>query len=195
MSDKRETTLEYEQYDFPSLLNSFIDADNEAKRQAIIRRNPIVLGSSFWQFLIQSEENVERMYGGFRSEPSGSGADEASQIVDDALQMYEDIKKSIVNARVKKSPPPQQISRAPAAPQQPRTSGTRTGSQSRQCGACAGTGRQTCSSCGGRGYHSYNRTRTRWDNSVEYYQENIPCSCSGGQVSCYRCGGSGRIIE
>ena len=87
MSDEWETTSEYEQYDFPGLLNSFIDADNEAERQAIIRGNPIVLGSSFWQFLIQSEENVERMYGGFRSEISGPGADEASQIKDDALKM------------------------------------------------------------------------------------------------------------
>ena len=34
MSDERETTSEYEQYDFPGLLNSFIDADNEAERQA-----------------------------------------------------------------------------------------------------------------------------------------------------------------
>ena len=64
------------------------------------------------------------------------------------------------------------------------------------CPACSGLGGRTCLACGGRGYQSYSRTRTRWDNRVEYFQENITCSfCRGGRVTCTSCGGNGRVVE
>lgn len=68
-----------------------------------------------------------------------------------------------------------------------------SGPAARQCGACAGSGAVTCSACGGHGYHVRSGTRTRADGSTEYYQEHVPCSCSGGRVRCGRCAGSGRI--
>lgn len=61
-----------------------------------------------------------------------------------------------------------------------------------QCRACTGTGSVTCSACGGHGYHMRSGTRTRPDGSTEYYQEHVPCSCTGGRVRCGRCHGSGR---
>lgn len=71
--------------------------------------------------------------------------------------------------------------------------GDTPGGGGRQCGACSGTGYQTCGSCGGYGYHTRSGTRTRYDGSTEYYQEQVPCSCSGGRVRCGRCGGTGRL--
>jgi hypothetical protein len=80
-------------------------------------------------------------------------------------------------------------------PSQSSSGGTApgTGSGTRQCGACVGMGSVTCSSCGGLGYHIRSGSRTRPDGSTEYYQEHIPCRCTGGRVGCGRCGGSGRV--
>lgn len=65
----------------------------------------------------------------------------------------------------------------------------------RQCGACAGLGTITCGSCGGRGYQRYSRTRTRPDGRVEYYDENVPCSCASGRLRCSRCAGPGVSLD
>ncbi|MBI4278039.1 MAG: hypothetical protein HY660_06245 [Armatimonadetes bacterium] len=66
----------------------------------------------------------------------------------------------------------------------------------RLCGVCGGLGKVRCSSCGGSGYHTRSGTRTRWDNSVEYYQEQVPCSsCVGGRTMCMRCSGVGQVPE
>ena len=62
-----------------------------------------------------------------------------------------------------------------------------------QCGICSGSGHVTCSSCGGRGYHTTSTTRTDGEGNVEYVQEDIPCSCNGGQQTCLKCGGAGRL--
>jgi hypothetical protein len=59
------------------------------------------------------------------------------------------------------------------------------------CGSCSGAGRVTCRSCGGSGGHRRSGTRYRGGRE-EYYQEMVPCSCSGGRVPCGSCGGSGR---
>ena len=65
-----------------------------------------------------------------------------------------------------------------------------------QCGACAGSGYVTCMSCSGYGYFDRNYTRTAWDGSTEYINEQISCSsCVGGRQSCMRCGGSGQVME
>ena len=63
--------------------------------------------------------------------------------------------------------------------------------QRQQCGYCSGSGMVTCSSCYGMGYHNSSYTRTNWDGSVEYVNEQIPCGCSGGRSVCSACGGSG----
>jgi hypothetical protein len=62
-----------------------------------------------------------------------------------------------------------------------------------QCMTCAGGGPATCSACQGYGYHVRNLIRTRWDGSVEYYTEQVPCSsCARGKVRCPACDGSGQ---
>lgn len=76
---------------------------------------------------------------------------------------------------------------APARP--PSRQGTATARQ--LCGACSGTGRVTCSACGGYGYHARSYSRVDWRGNTEYVNERIPCGCSGGQVSCGLCHGSG----
>jgi hypothetical protein len=74
------------------------------------------------------------------------------------------------------------------------SSSTISSPKNAQCGRCAGSGTVTCSSCNGYGYHTQSYSRTAWDGSVEYVNEQIPCSsCSGGQATCSRCGGSGRV--
>lgn len=59
------------------------------------------------------------------------------------------------------------------------------------CGACSGTGRMTCSSCGGYGYHARSYSRVDWRGNTESVNERIPCGCSGGQIACQACHGSG----
>ena len=62
-----------------------------------------------------------------------------------------------------------------------------------QCGECSGSGHVPCSSCGGTGYHTTSTTRTDYEGNVEYVQEDTPCSCSGGQLMCTPCRGTGRV--
>ncbi len=64
-----------------------------------------------------------------------------------------------------------------------------------QCMTCYGVGKITCSACIGYGYHNVNGTRTRWDGSVEYYTDQVPCSsfgCIEGKLFCPACRGSGQ---
>ena len=62
-----------------------------------------------------------------------------------------------------------------------------------QCPSCYGSGTRLCSSCGGSGSHTTSYTTTDWDGSVEYVTDQYPCGCSGGTVSCGRCGGRGTV--
>lgn len=66
------------------------------------------------------------------------------------------------------------------------------GAVDQPCTSCSGSGRTTCSSCWGIGYHTQSGSRVNWNGEIEYYTENIPCLCSGGQVTCGLCGGTGR---
>lgn len=59
------------------------------------------------------------------------------------------------------------------------------------CTYCSGTGYISCSSCAGYGYHTNFYTRTDWEGNLEFINEQVPCSCSGGRVMCMNCGGSG----
>lgn len=71
----------------------------------------------------------------------------------------------------------------------PRPSAPATGR--RQCTACSGMGSTTCGACGGYGYHTSSYSRIDWQGNTEYVTDRTPCGCSGGQVICRRCGGSG----
>ncbi|GIX11874.1 DUF1232 domain-containing protein [Elioraea sp.] len=63
----------------------------------------------------------------------------------------------------------------------------------RMCTACSGLGSATCGACAGYGYHTSRSTRVDWRGNAEYVTERTPCSCSGGQVICRACGGSGYV--
>lgn len=65
------------------------------------------------------------------------------------------------------------------------------------CGWCHGSGTVTCSSCSGRGYTEHTEYFTETDgngntsNRTETRRDS--CGCGNGQVSCARCGHSGRV--
>jgi uncharacterized membrane protein YkvA (DUF1232 family) len=59
--------------------------------------------------------------------------------------------------------------------------------------ACSGLGSATCGACTGYGYHTSRYTRVDWLDNTEYVTERVPCGCSGGQVVCRSCGGSGYV--
>jgi uncharacterized membrane protein YkvA (DUF1232 family) len=61
----------------------------------------------------------------------------------------------------------------------------------RLCTACGGLGSATCGACAGYGYHTSRYARVDWQGNTEYVTERTPCSCSGGQIVCRSCGGSG----
>jgi uncharacterized membrane protein YkvA (DUF1232 family) len=61
----------------------------------------------------------------------------------------------------------------------------------RLCAACNGLGSRTCGACAGYGYHTSRTSRVGWQGDVEYVTERTPCSCSGGQIICRSCSGSG----
>jgi uncharacterized membrane protein YkvA (DUF1232 family) len=61
----------------------------------------------------------------------------------------------------------------------------------RQCAACGGLGSTTCGACAGHGYHTSRYARVDWQGNTEYVTERSPCGCSGGQIICRSCGGSG----
>lgn len=61
----------------------------------------------------------------------------------------------------------------------------------RLCTACSGLGSTTCGACAGYGYHTSRYARVDWQGDTEYVTERSPCSCSGGQIICRSCGGSG----
>lgn len=61
----------------------------------------------------------------------------------------------------------------------------------RLCAACNGLGSRTCGACAGYGYHTSSYSRVGWQGDVEYVTDRTPCSCSGGQIICRSCSGSG----
>lgn len=63
----------------------------------------------------------------------------------------------------------------------------------RQCTACSGLGSTTCGACAGYGCHTSRYARVDWQGNTEYVTERTPCGCSGGQIICRCCGGSGSV--
>lgn len=78
-------------------------------------------------------------------------------------------------------------------PQAPRPSASSVTMRGRQCPACSGLGSTTCGACGGYGYHTSSHSRVDWQGNTEHVTERTPCGCSGGRVTCRRCGGSGLL--
>lgn len=65
----------------------------------------------------------------------------------------------------------------------------------KQCPDCSGSSVQTCYSCGGSGGRYQSRVDYDWDGRPMYRDEWVNCySCSGGVISCTRCGGSGTVM-
>ena len=65
--------------------------------------------------------------------------------------------------------------------------------KTRQCYSCSGSGVTTCSSCGGSGGRNEQSISYDWNGDTQYDTYWVPCFCSGGQVSCAGCGGSGYV--
>ncbi|WP_439578070.1 DUF1232 domain-containing protein [Elioraea sp.] len=86
-----------------------------------------------------------------------------------------------------------QHARPPQRPSAPARRPAAPAAQRRQCAACSGMGSTSCGACGGYGYHTSSYSRVDWQGNTEYVTERSPCGCSGGQVMCRRCGGSGYV--
>ncbi|UOD27429.1 hypothetical protein INH39_18025 [Massilia violaceinigra] len=62
-----------------------------------------------------------------------------------------------------------------------------------RCGSCSGSGRTSCSSCGGSGSTTRHVTVTDYNGHTRHETQHRSCgSCSGGRVTCFTCGGSGK---
>jgi hypothetical protein len=62
------------------------------------------------------------------------------------------------------------------------------------CPQCAGTGKLLCSTCVGTGYHNVSSTRVKYDHTIEYINDRVPCSsCDDGYIKCPSCRGSGQV--
>lgn len=161
-------------YNFHNLLISLLES-TETERKEFISKNPIVKNEIFITYLQnhrqEIKENLEKI-------PNFS-----NDITSIVLERFDLIKQTILSSkRIPEKRPPKTT--------------TSFSTSQQQCGICAGQGKITCSSCTGYGYHSRSSTRTSWDGSTEYVEENIPCSsCIGGKQNCWKCGGSGVLYE
>jgi len=181
------------QYNFAGLLKTLVDGD-EPSRLALIEKNPISLSYAFDVYCIDTLDEVKKQYAK-AIEERHAGKDNKAELREcqHQLQEIKVIQKLTAHVSVanymKEHPP------ARPAPQ-PAPAPARVGPRWHLCGVCGGVGRTRCSSCGGTGTHPRSASRTRYDGSIEYYTEQVPCySCSGGRITCSRCGGSGQVLE
>lgn len=65
------------------------------------------------------------------------------------------------------------------------------------CAACAGRGFSTCTACGGARATFITKSRMRYDRTMEFYQDRVPCTgCfSSGRIPCLSCQGLGWVLQ
>jgi hypothetical protein len=65
------------------------------------------------------------------------------------------------------------------------------------CMVCNGRGFNSCGACHGSGATCSSKTRMRFDRTVEFYQDRLPCTgCfSSGRISCLACTGVGWVLQ
>jgi hypothetical protein len=65
------------------------------------------------------------------------------------------------------------------------------------CMPCGGRGYNNCTACGGAGATFISKSRMRYDGTLEFYQDRVPCTgCfSSGRITCGFCKGLGWVLQ